>query len=103
MAVKPISPKEAVASHENFPDEVIEAFNELIVKNMRGGSSVVKQKDVVELIAKNMMISQHAVFEHGYLDIEAVFRQAGWVVIYDKPAYNENYEAHFTFRYIEAK
>jgi hypothetical protein len=32
------------------------------------------------------------------LDIEDTYREAGWKVEYDKPAYCENYPANFTFR-----
>jgi hypothetical protein len=31
------------------------------------------------------------------LDIEPIYREAGWIVEYDKPAYCENYDANFTF------
>lgn len=37
------------------------------------------------------------VFERGYLDIEETYRKAGWSVVYDKPGYNETYDAFYTF------
>lgn len=33
-----------------------------------------------------------------HLDVEDVYRAAGWEVTYDKPGYNETYDATFTFR-----
>lgn len=37
------------------------------------------------------------VFKKGWLNVEYLFRAAGWEVQYDKPGYNETYEAYFTF------
>jgi len=37
------------------------------------------------------------VFDKGWLNIEPMYRAAGWKVVYDKPAYNESYEPTFTF------
>ena len=101
---KPITPREAVPeSLENFPDAVIESFNDLIKQNLRNGQAVIMQRDVADMIASRLMISRNEVYNRNYLDVEPFYRQAGWIVIYDKPAYNESYEAHFTFRYIEDK
>ena len=43
-------------------------------------------------------ITSQDVLDKDYLNIEEVFRAVGWVVIYDKPAYNESYEPTFEFR-----
>ena len=31
------------------------------------------------------------------MDFEALYRESGWKVSYDSPAYDENYDAYFTF------
>ncbi len=36
-------------------------------------------------------------FEKGWLDVEPIFKKAGWDVEYDKPGYNESYPATFKF------
>lgn len=100
MSVKPITPKEAVEQKVfNIPDEVIESFNELIASNLdSGGSATILQKDVIKLIMSKMpKIKKDTIFKKGWLDVEDLFRKAGWTVSYDKPGYCEDYEASFEF------
>jgi len=96
--VVPIKPSEVgKIKQATIPDEVIEAFNELIVANWEGESAVFLQKDAVKLIAKRLKIRQDAIFDKGYLDVEALYRKQGWVVTYDGPGFNESYDATFKF------
>lgn len=106
MPVKPISPSDVVVKKkEILPDFVIEAFNEVIAKNYSGGSSKFKQEEVITLIMSKMPqdgdISnrsfRHEIFENRWLDVEDIYKKAGWRVVYDKPAYNETYPPTFTF------
>ncbi len=93
-----ITPKEVKEKRlESIPDQVIEAFNELIVKNWTGYSSIVSQKDAIALICSKMDVSRDVVYNQHWLDVEPLFEKAGWKVKYDKPAYNESYEATFEF------
>jgi len=97
-AVRPIKPSE-VANKKliNFPDAVFEAFNQLIAQNFSGGSAVVKQKDVVALVV-GRGIEAEAIYKNHWLDVEDVYRAAGWRVMYDKPAYCEDwYDPYFKF------
>lgn len=98
MAV-PISSDQAEKdASDAFPDEVIECFNQLIVGNLRNGQAVILQKVAARLIAQRMHIPEHEVYQRGYLDVEDMFRAAGWSVEYDKPGYCETYEAFFKFK-----
>lgn len=95
---KPISPKDVQSVKDSIlPDVVFEVFNALIVENWNGTCASVKQDEAVERIAKALDISRDAAFKHGYLDVESVYSKAGWKVKYDKPAYNESYDAYFVF------
>jgi len=95
---KPITPKEVQdLKNATFPDEVIEVFNELIVENWDGHSATIKQDVAAGRIAKRMKITRAKVFDRSLLDIEDVFQKAGWKVDYDKPGYNETYDAFFRF------
>ncbi len=90
----PISPTEA-ASGKHIPDEVFDAFNELIQE----GSGVVRQKDVVaRILAKMPAVDSNTVYQRGWLNVEGAYRAKGWRVEYDKPGWDESYEAFFTFR-----
>jgi hypothetical protein len=99
MAVKPIRPDEVVALKATLiPDEVIEAFNELIAENMSGGSSSFTQDKVVTRILSKMPdTSRDALYDNHWLDVEDVYRAEGWKVEYDKPGYCETYSASFAF------
>ncbi len=43
-------------------------------------------------------VSRESIIANHWLDVETHYQAAGWKVAYDKPAYNENYPACFTFR-----
>jgi hypothetical protein len=93
--VKPISPDEVV---KTLPDEVIISFNELISEKLVRGTAQFTQKEAVARILANMNTTRQEIFDKGWLDIEDVYGAQGWKVVYDSPAYDENYEAYFTFR-----
>ena len=96
--VKPITPKEAASRKiEVLPDEVIDVFNTMILENLKNGSSVVMQDEVARRIAKRMNVVLGYIYEKGLLDVEEIYRKAGWDVEYDKPGYNEDYKARFVF------
>ena len=100
--VKPISPKDVVtAKQESLPDEVIEAFNELIGENWKGTYSKFKQKEVVIRIKVKLQsttLTSDQIHDKNWLDVEDVYRKAGWKVEYDGPGFNESYDATFKFR-----
>ncbi len=97
MAVKPLTPSEVVTLKKALiPDEAIESFNELIAENFLGGYSQFSQKKVVARMVKKGL-SEKDIYANGWLDVEDIYRKAGWKVEYDKPGYNESYEATFSF------
>lgn len=96
--VYPITPQEVIEhKQKQIPDEVINTFNELIAQNFNGYSATVIQKDVVSLLEKRGFI-RDGIFNYHLLDVEDIYRNAGWKVKYDKPAYCESYDAYFEFR-----
>jgi hypothetical protein len=96
MVVLPITPDEVVEKKIiQIPDEVIIAFNNLIVKNWDGTKSRVYQKDIVKEIKSLMAITQS--FEYDWLNVEQLFEKQGWIVKYDSPSWGDNYEAYFLF------
>jgi len=99
LTSQPITPNEVVRLKEKIlPNEVFDAFNELIAKKWNGRSSTVLQCEVVKLLKGKMQLEDTSIiFDNNWLDVEPVYRDAGWVVKYDKPGYNESYEASFKF------
>lgn len=92
---KPITPDEA-GTAKVIPDEVITAFNETIALHFDGRASNFTTIEIVSAIVKKG-ISRKVIFDNHYLDVEPIFEAVGWKVVYDKPGYNESYEANFTF------
>ncbi len=106
---KPIAPEEVIGLKKTIiPNFVIESFNELIAKNFLNNQSHIKQKDVVALIIQKYQSSitegqinhetiRQRIFHEKWLDVENIYEAEGWKVNYDRPSYNETYEASFTF------
>lgn len=93
--IQPITPEQAIKNKINhIPREVIEAFNKHITMNFDGKRATVVQKDVVATI-KSLMKIDHIDFS--WLNVEKIYEQNGWIVKYDKPGYNESYDAFFVF------
>lgn len=96
--VTPVRPKEIIdGASARIPNEVIEIFNHLIAKEWNGSSATIYQDTVVKAIVARLKIPRTEVFNRNYLDVERMYMEAGWCVYYDKPAYDETYDAHFIF------
>ena len=97
MATKPITPKEVVSKKvSTIPDEIFEAFNELIVENFDGHTACFTEKSIIARIVKKGISSKKA-YDNHWLDIEEIYEKAGWKVEYDSPGFNESYDATFSF------
>lgn len=98
MPIAPITPDEADAGVD-IPDFVIEVFNQLIKEKWDGTQAIVLQVGAVSLILERAcgQVQRSEVFDKGWLNVEGQYRRAGWSVTYEKPAFNENGHAFFTF------
>ena len=96
--IEPISPKEVT---HVIPDFIIEAVNKLIKEKWNGEEAVIYQDDIMDIVSSNNdddpRPSRNTVYNNHWLDFEDLYRAKGWTVEYDKPAYCENYKAHFIF------
>lgn len=98
MAVTPITPDEAgKAKSQAIPDEVIAAFNDLIAQTYSNGRSHFTLERVVALLVTRGF-TKVDLYNNHWLDVEPIFRSAGWIVEYDQPGYNESYDATYTFK-----
>ena len=93
--VKPISPSE-IDKTKVIPEQVIEAFNELIQKNYLEGSSTVKLKEALDLVCEKMNITE-ANLDSRWFDVEDVYKKSGWSVKYESPCRDESFPPFFTF------
>ena len=95
-SIAPISPEDAKKHHSvNIPNWVIEFINEKLIKGAFNGIVKIQQGEI--LAARPIDVSSKEVFENYWLDFEDLYRAVGWNVTYDKPGYNESYEAFFIF------
>lgn len=96
----PISPDDVGAvKTKNIPEWVFDVWDKLIAAAWDGRSSTIRQDTAkAALHAANPGDPPVSIFDTGWLDIEPSYRAVGWSVVYDKPGYNESYEASFTFR-----
>lgn len=99
--VKPIRPDE-IGEHKAriFPDFVLKAFNDLLAENFSHGSAKILQKNAIQRILQYGNMTQEErgqIFDNGWLNVEEIYRDAGWKVKYDKPGYCESYDAFFEF------
>lgn len=112
MSVKPFSPDEVKKSAlAAIPDFVISTVNDLLVENYRNGSKRVILKLLQVKLAIRQAIAANDTDKYystdqisniaintAWLDFEDSFRAQGWIVKFDKPEYNENYDAYFEFK-----
>lgn len=98
MAVKPISPDEiGAAKRQHIPDVVFQVVNELLARNYTNGSATIKQNEIVEALEEKGF-TRNEIFSKNLLNFEESYRDEGWSVVYDKPAYYESYDAYFKFK-----
>jgi hypothetical protein len=95
--MKPIRPSQVQERKVEIPDVVIECVNKMIQSEWSGFQSKIYQKDLVNKIIESSVFTREEIFAKHYLDFEYLYKKAGWKVVYDKPAYNEDYEAYFVF------
>ena len=97
MPIEPIRPSDiSDTKRTSIPDYVFDVFNLEIAKVYTCGRAVVKQQSVVDALVRRGH-DRNAIFACGWLNVEEAYRDFGWAVGYDKPAYNESGEAYFTF------
>ncbi len=94
--IGPISPDEAKATIA-IPEAVFEVVNELLRERAGSGRCTLKQNEVVKLLLAKVDVGESEIFRRNWLDFEEAYRAAGWKVEYDKPGYNETYEATWAF------
>jgi hypothetical protein len=95
--IRPITPNEV---ETKIPDAIMEAFNELIAKRWNGHQATVNLNELVALICDKMSLTnKQIIFDNHWLNVEDIYRKAGWIVKYDQPSYGDNvFEPYFIFR-----
>lgn len=99
MDVKPIKPTEV---SQNIPNWIIKGANECIKDNYVESNKESRFTQETLLNCCMMFapegITTETIFKKHWLDIEHIYRQEGWKVTYDKPAYDEHYKPFFVFK-----
>lgn len=105
--IKPFSPDEAKANKvHTLPVQLIQAINELLSEKYTDGGTIrITLKDLKarcrRVFGQDGMSSNAdpiSSWPDSVWDFEPVYRQQGWSVMYDKPAYNESYDGFYAFK-----
>lgn len=97
--VKPIKPSEiAQAKVAVIPEAVIQVVNDILARRFTNGRASIKQKEIVNELVCNHNMTTDMIYSNGYLNFEEIYREQGWDVVYDKPAYYETYDSVFKFK-----
>lgn len=100
--IKPLSPKEIIDGLDKIiPEFIIQAVNNLLKKEYRGGHVTIKAKDIIKeslsLYSGDDKMTADKIYKEKWMDFETLFEKHGWDVTYDGPAYNETYDAFYKF------
>jgi hypothetical protein len=68
----------------------------LIAENLSGDSSTFTLKEAVALVKKKLKDSG-VKYNNDFMNVEPIYRAAGWKVEYDQPGYNESGEGMYRF------
>lgn len=94
----PITPVAAFEQKQGaIPAAVYDVVNALIVKHLdAGGTAVVLQEAIVASL-EGLGYARADVYAARWLDFEKAYEAAGWRVRFERPGYNEDGFATFTF------
>ena len=84
--VQPLKPSEVLSIKKE------RILNEMIVEEYDLGRAVVLQQEVVKRICQKLGVTSDQVYERDWLDVEGLFRKAGWRVMR-----NGGHKPSFTF------
>jgi hypothetical protein len=86
--VKPIKPSDVGKTlSEIIPDGVIEAWNNVIAKHFKEYAFSIDRDCFIDEISSIMQCTRTEVFSEKWLDIEELYRDAGWEVNYSQQYY----------------
>lgn len=89
---QPIKPSEiAKAKAAVIPEVVFEIANELIALTYCNGKARFDLSEFRERLKRSLLDN----YRKEYLDIEDIYRDAGWSVTFHKPDYTEDWAAYY--------
>lgn len=103
----PITPEKARKNKPGtIPEAMFEVVNELLTEKYSEHEIRIERQEIVDRFCFRLQASRaldpmqalYQMLSNGWLDFEQAYRDAGWSVSYDKPGYNETYEAAFIFK-----
>lgn len=97
----PITPNEVLENRiYKIHPSIIKIVNDILSQRFthKDSSVVIKQKEIVDKFQElHPDFSREKLYDEKHMDFEYEFRKFGWDVAYDRPGYNENYEAFYKF------
>lgn len=80
-----------------IPELVIVLVNNMLKEAWDRGSAILHTKDIMQKLKLAFDKTEKEILEMHWLDIEPIYRKAGYNVEYVKPAYGEQGEPYFKF------
>ena len=98
--IKPISPADVKEARlKDVLPKIIEIFNEQIVEKFDGYKSLIRLNDVANIITAQTSIPRAELFDKKLLDIEDYYRDAGWIVEFEKSQRGEyDFPSYYLFK-----
>lgn len=93
---KPLTPSQVIETVRknklnNIPDDIVEVYNELIVKYWDGtGATIPKQEVISEIMKKYKLETSQTIFDEGWLNIELLFQPYGWNIKSHNGVYHDS-------------
>jgi len=95
MKPRPIRPSDFKSPL--IPDQVIEAFNELIAEKFNNNSAIITIDDAKNRIVLKMEIDYDEI-NMNWLNVERIYREVGWKVHFDHACAADDYESYYVFK-----
>lgn len=111
MTVKPFSPADARAAKPMLiPLEVVQAVNEFLAERLNVQKPIRIQPNEIRERAVRLMESNlnfHGAssdfYKRGWFEIESLYRDCGWDVVYVSDGFDSTFESHFKFTALPAE
>lgn len=80
-----------------IPELVIVLINNMLREVWDNGSAILFTKDIMQKLKLVFNKTEQEILQMHWLDIEPIYRKAGYNVEYIKPAYGEQGDSYFKF------
>lgn len=94
-----LSPNEMIEQWQlALPDEVIEAFNEMLIKHFNGADAKILEKDLLAAVKKKGVSQQQVEDQRWLQQTRQLYEEQGWKVDHKTPGWDDDFDSYFYFQ-----